>query len=309
IKDCRKLKWKNSQQARGIDILEDQEEMGRKEENKSIDYYTNHVNVDDKTEIKLEIQIKNKNILALLDTGSTINLINSKYVSSMEKVKGINLKTASGASMKVLGKTLLDFKYRDLMFQDNFIVTDDIKTPMILGFPFCRKEKLSLIFNEDIRISFAKERIREAGLGEHKIITTCATSVAAHCYRRSIEESKEILKIVKQYLKEGIIRESNSPWRSPAILKAKKSGEFRLCIDYRRLNQVTIKDKYPMPRIDETLEQLNGCSVFSKLDALSGFLQIRMHEDDIEKTAFECREGLFEFLKMPFGLANVSATF
>ncbi|KAF9756210.1 hypothetical protein NGRA_3257 [Nosema granulosis] len=92
---------------------------------------------------------------------------------------------------------------------------------MILGYPFCREEKLFLEFNDVIKISLAKERLRDAGLGEHRIVTTCATPVAAHYYRRSIQETKEIEKIVKQYIKEGIIRESNSPWRSLAILKKK----------------------------------------------------------------------------------------
>ncbi|KAF9758282.1 Retrovirus-related Pol polyprotein from transposon, partial [Nosema granulosis] len=309
IKDCKKLKWKNNQHTRHVDIQDDQEGDCMTAENKISEYYSNHVNINDKSELKLKVKIGNNEILALLDTGSTVNLINSRYISRMVKVKGVNLKSANDTSMKVLGKTVLDFKYRDLTFQDEFVVTDDIRLPMILGFPFCKKEKLVLEFKDDVRISLAKERLRDAGFGEHKIVTTCATPVAAHCYRRSAQESKEIEKIVNQHLKEGIIRESNSPWRSPTILKEKKTGDFRLCIDYRRLNQVTIKDKYPMPRIDETLEQLSGSCVFSKLDALSGFLQIRMHEDDIEKTAFECRAGLFEFWKMPFGLANGSATF
>ncbi|KAF9748557.1 hypothetical protein NGRA_3488, partial [Nosema granulosis] len=185
IKDCKKLKWKNTQQSRNVDFNENFEDVGKTDMNKS---------VSDKNELKLKIRIANNDILALLDTGSTVNLVNSKYASNIEKVKDINLKSANGTTMKVLGKTTLEFRYRDLAFRDEFIITDDIRIPMILGYPFCREEKLFLEFNEVIKISLAKERLRDAGLGEHRIVTTCATPVAAHCYRRSIQETKEIEK-------------------------------------------------------------------------------------------------------------------
>ncbi|KAF9763133.1 Retrovirus-related Pol polyprotein from transposon opus [Nosema granulosis] len=128
-------------------------------------------------------------------------------------------------------------------------------------------------------------------------------------YRIGPEMEMEAAKIIHKYIREGIIRESKSPWRSPIVMEPKKNGEYRLCIDYRRLNSVTVKDAYPMPRVDEILESMGGAVIFSKLDALSGYHQIKMREEDIEKTAFACREGLFEFLRMPFGLSNGLATF
>jgi hypothetical protein len=106
-----------------------------------------------------------------------------------------------------------------------------------------------------------------------------------------------------------LTRESCNPWRSLIVFRTKKNGEYSLCIDYRRLNDVTIKDSYPMPRADEILDELSGARVFSKLDPLSGYHQIDMRKEDIEKTAFACREGLFEFVEMPFGLVNGPATF
>ncbi|CAB5117026.1 unnamed protein product [Rhizophagus irregularis] len=110
-------------------------------------------------------------------------------------------------------------------------------------------------------------------------------------------------------LKLGKIRESRSPWSSPVTLAGKKSGNYRFCIDYRKLNKVTITDAYPLPRIDEQLERISSGKWFTSLDLASGFNQIEMAEEDIEKTAFICSAGLYEYNVMPFGLTNAPASF
>ncbi|UYV79055.1 K02A2.6-like, partial [Cordylochernes scorpioides] len=152
-------------------------------------------------------------------------------------------------------------------------------------------------------------RLGRTNLAKHRIDTEDAKPIKHKPYRVSAKERDIIKEQIDEMLTEGIIRPSSSPWSFPVILVKKRDGKYRFCVDYRKLNNVTVKDVYPIPRIDEVMDTLQGSTHFSAIDLRSGYWQVEVEERDKEKKAFTTAHGLYEFNVMPFGLCNAPATF
>ncbi|UYV69423.1 hypothetical protein LAZ67_6003537 [Cordylochernes scorpioides] len=156
---------------------------------------------------------------------------------------------------------------------------------------------------------FEKKSFPVSGEIKHKIDTSEYPPVRQRPYRVSTAERRVIQSEVEKMIETKIIRPSSSPWASLVILVRKKDGSLRFCVDYRRLNKITKKDVYPLPRIDDALDTLSGSRYFSTMDMRSGYWQIEVDDKDREKTAFITPDGLYEFNIMPFGLCNAPVTF
>lgn len=136
-----------------------------------------------------------------------------------------------------------------------------------------------------------------------------AAPISRAPYRMSVPELTELKMQLQELLEKSYIHPSVSPWGAPVLFVKKKDGTLCMCIDYRQLNKRTVKNKYPLPQIDELFDQVKGATVFSKIDLRSGYHQIRIKEEEIAKIAFRTRYGHYEFVVLPFGLTNAPATF
>jgi hypothetical protein len=135
------------------------------------------------------------------------------------------------------------------------------------------------------------------------------TPISERAYRMDVKDLIELKKQIEELQEKSFIRPSSSPRGAPVLFVNKKDGSRRMCVDYRSLNEVTIKNKYPLPQIEDLFDQMRGATIFSKIDLRSGYHQLKIRTEDIPKTAFTTRYGLYEFLVMSFGLTNTPAYF
>ena len=183
-----------------------------------------------------------------------------------------------------------------------------------------QKGKTSMSMDEDVRLcqlfheysdvfSHNSNDIGFTDRVQHRINTTDEIPIKHPDRRIPTQMIPEVKKAITDWLTSGVISESNSPYASQMVLIRKKTGEIRVCIDYRQLNNKTIKDAFPLPRIEQCIDTLKGAKYFCALDLTQGYLQVKVHEDDKYKTAFRALGSLYEFNRLPFGLCNSPATF
>ena len=161
------------------------------------------------------------------------------------------------------------------------------------------------VFPDDLPAGLPPERAID-----HRIELMPGSSPTSRpTYRMSMTELDELKKQLQELVDHGFVQPSKSPYGAPVLFVKKKDGSTRMCVDYRALNKITVKNKYPLPRVDELFDRLLGARYFSKIDLRSGYHQVRIHPDDVPKTAFRTRYGHYEFRVLPFGLTNAPATF
>ena len=182
-------------------------------------------------------------------------------------------------------------------------------TPPDIDDPAIRSDLYNLLSEYQDIFDWSGENLGRTHLMHHKIETEDVQPIRARPYRLAPVEAEALKKELDKLCKLRVIRPSSSPWAAPVILVKKKNGDYRLVVDYRKLNAVTKKDAYPLPRIDDLLDALGNARIFSALDLRSGFNQVPLHPDSIEKTAFVCKEGVYENLVLPQGCANSPRVF
>ena len=178
---------------------------------------------------------------------------------------------------------------------------DELRPDLDLPRVVCEYEDVFL----DELSGLPPQRVVDFGIELHA--GTSPISMTPH--KMKLVELQELKVQLQELLDKGFIRPSTSPWGALVLFVKKKDKTLRLCIDYRQLNRVTVKNRYPLPRIDDLFDQLRGARVYSKIDLYTGFHQVRVRETDIPKTAFRTRYGHFKFTVMPFGLTNAPTAF
>eukprot|EP00731_Ephydatia_muelleri_P018416 Em0011g456a len=277
--------------------------------------------------------VRNKTVQCMIDTGATVSLFKKTVWCQLEGEHSCSLSPWDGHKLVGVEEAVIHkgtnvataIPFDEMMVAP---VREDSNVPAEFEVSSCKRGLLHDMADRsaDDLTSEEKNRLYELlvefadvfaessdDMGrtgvKHSIDTGTSHPIRQQCRRVPPFRREQAKKMIDDMLQKDIIQPSSSPWASPIILVPKKDGSLRFCIDYRKLNSVTRKDAYPLPRVDDTLEALSGSKWFSTLDLLCGYWQVEVEEKDRHKTAFCTREGLFEFKVMPFGLCNAPAVF
>lgn len=258
--------------------------------------------------------IEDQEVSVFLDTGAGLSLISEALHQRIPALKHRPLlkcfqvaHTLTGHQLDILGSLTVTLHLGSHIFSMDMYVVRDSRQDALLGWDFFKTHGAS-IDTASGAFMFKNEKISlfssSQALIKHSIHTSSTSPVRQRAYRTSPVLREEIHKQVQKLLDADLIEPSHSPWASPVILVRKKDGSYRFCIDYRRLNSITIKDAHPLPRVDDSLDALSGVTLFSTLDLSSGYWQIQMDDASREKTAFTMGDSLYHFKVMPMGLTN-----
>lgn len=248
----------------------------------------------------------------LLTIGSTI--VNLAQPQSVIVCRNLGIELLLGTD--VLKDCILDLpnhvlKYRDQSYSID--MSDEVATPLtsaVTSVPTAQSPDVQKVIDEFAGVFSDKATpVSIAKLPPADIVTTCEVPIRQQSYRIPYTKRETVNTCIDEMLRDKVIQPSHSPWASPILLVPKKDGSVRFCVDYRKLNSVTRKDAHPLPHIKDVFDSLQGATIFSTLDLKSGYWQVPMSPESIPRTAFTCFRGLYEFVRMPFGLANAPAIF
>ncbi|UYV84632.1 hypothetical protein LAZ67_X002921, partial [Cordylochernes scorpioides] len=295
--------------------------------------------------INISVEVNGIPAQAFVDTGATVSIINWRLFKrtrlQLQPNSDIHISQADGVTRKC-GSLQTKVRIDKLIKPVTLHVMKNFKYPLLIGLDVA--SLFNLLIDDRDKTIYTKfdglqnpilvnhlEEIREHELKEllehnrnvfsqhaidlgkvaiqHKIITKSEQPISLRPYRRPLKEYEEIAEQVKELLEHKLIRISDSPWAFPVVMVPKKDGNKRMCIDYRRLNEITLDDRQPLPHIQDMFDRLHGSRFFSTLDVAWGYWQIEMDPQSIQKTAFVTNDGHYEFLVMPFGLKNAASTF